>query len=175
LAQGSHIVCVIILLPRYAEIIPILALGPVIHNFIAKAIHLPWHFGLADTADIGAFVAQVRRPNWAGAVVTLPHKRTVIPFLDEVDDHVRALRACNGVWKRPDGSLVGTNTDWQGIYGSLVATTENGRGKPALIIGAGGASRAAVYAAKKLDCPIVYIVRSSVHCIICFLITACGR
>lgn len=137
------------------------SLGPVIHNFISKSINLPWDFGIADTPDIGAFIAQLRQPDWVGAVVTLPHKRTVIPLLDEVDDHVRALRACNGVWKRGDGKLVGTNTDWQGIYGSLIAETKEGKGKPALIIGAGGASRAAVYAlSKHLDCPTIYVVRN---------------
>jgi len=136
-----------------------LALGPVIHNFITEAISLPWHFGIADTPDIDAFVSELRQPDWVGAVVTLPHKRTVIPLLDNVDDYVRALRACNGVWKRLDGSLVGTNTDWQGIYGSLVAATDDGRGKPALIIGAGGASRAAVYAlSQHLDCTVIYVI-----------------
>lgn len=80
-------------------------------------------------------------------------------MLDETDEHVKALRACNGVWKKPGGSLVGTNTDWRGIYGSLVAVSEKGRGKPALIIGAGGASRAAVYAlSKHLDCSTIYVV-----------------
>jgi|SRR5882762_2710817 len=139
--------------------ISILALGPVIHNFITEAICLPWHFGIVDTPDIDAFISQLRQPNWVGAVVTLPHKRTVVPLLDDVDNHVRALRACNGVWKRPDGSLVGTNTDWQGIYGSLIAATGDGRSKPALIIGAGGASRAAIYAlSQHLDCFIIYIV-----------------
>jgi quinate dehydrogenase len=136
-----------------------LALGPAIHNFIAQAIELPWNFGITDTPDIEAFISQLREPDWVGAVVTLPHKRTVIPLLDDVDDHVKALRACNGVWKRPDGSLVGTNTDWQGIHGSLIAATNDGRGKPAMIIGAGGASRAAVYAlSQHMDCRTIYVV-----------------
>lgn len=138
-----------------------LALSPVIHNFIAQSIDLPWNFGLTDTPDIDAFISELRRPDWIGAVVTLPHKRTVIPLLDDVDNHVRALRACNGVWKRPDGSLVGTNTDWQGVRGSLTAATNDGQGKPAVIIGAGGASRAAIYAlSQHMDCSIIYVVSS---------------
>lgn len=135
------------------------ALAPVIHNFIAQSLSLPWSFGLADTPDIESFISTFRSPTWVGAVVTLPHKRTVIPLLDETDEHVKALRACNGIWKTPEGKLVGTNTDWRGVYGSLMAATEEGRGKPALIIGAGGASRAAVYAlSKKLDCETIYVV-----------------
>ncbi|KAK0440917.1 uncharacterized protein EV420DRAFT_1580887 [Desarmillaria tabescens] len=101
----------------------------------------------------------MRDPSWVGAVVTLPHKRSVIPLLDEADEHVAALRACNGIWKTNDGKLVGTNTDWRGVYGSLIAATEEGKEKPAIVIGAGGACRAAVYAlAIHLNAPTIYII-----------------
>jgi quinate dehydrogenase len=109
-------------------------LAPAIHNFISESLGLPYHFGLADTPDIASFVDQFRSPEWVGAVVTLPHKCTVIPLLDIADQHVQALRACNGIWKKPDGSLVGTNTDWRGIYGSLLSASEEGMHKPAMIV-----------------------------------------
>ena len=89
---------------------------------------------MADTPDIKSFVQNFRSEEWVGAVVTLPHKISVIPLLDEADDHVKALRACNGMWKKADGSIVGTNTDWRGIYGSLVSAPKPDRECPALIV-----------------------------------------
>jgi quinate dehydrogenase len=78
----------------------------------------------------------------------MPYKKSIMPLLDSLDDLARKIGAVNNVYVAPDGTLHGTNTDWNGIVGCL----ENARyfgtvpNQPALIIGAGGASRAAVYA-----------------------------
>lgn len=88
----------------------------------------------------------------AGLVVTMPYKNTVIPHLDALDELATTIGACNNVyrdWETPK-KLTGTNTDWLGIKGCLLEKGDSpGRpvlNKPALIVGAGGASRAAVYA-----------------------------
>ncbi|CRG83615.1 hypothetical protein PISL3812_00969 [Talaromyces islandicus] len=53
----------------------------------------------------------------------------------------------------------GANTDWCGVEGCLIAASEAGRGKPALIVGAGGAARAAIYALhERLACNPIYVV-----------------
>jgi len=97
-------------------------------------------------------MALFHAPDFAGGVVTMPYKQTIMPLLDELDPLAAMLGACNNVYLTPEGNLRGTNTDWRGIKGCLLegekaAKKEGvGRGKPALIVGAGGASRAAVYA-----------------------------
>lgn len=93
----------------------------------------------------------------------MPYKKAIIPYLDEMDTLVTKIGACNNVYLTPEGKLRGTNTDWRGIKGCLLSGTKSGenegRGKPALIIGAGGASRAAVYALlAELDCGEIYVV-----------------
>lgn len=93
----------------------------------------------------------------------MPYKKAIMPLLDELDPLAITLGACNNVYLTKTGKIRGTNTDWKGILGCLRAGSENagkdGKGKPALIIGAGGASRAAVYALfAELECGEIYIV-----------------
>ena len=91
-------------------------------------------------------VRQLRGPDLLGFSVTVPHKETVMPLLDEVDDAARAIGAVNTVVCR-DGRLLGANTDLEGF---LWALREDGayapRGGRALVLGAGGAARAVAYA-----------------------------
>jgi quinate dehydrogenase len=88
-----------------------------------------------------------------------------MPLLDELDDLCLRIGACNGVYLVPgpggERRLRGTNTDWRGIKGCLLGASSGapGGGRPALIIGAGGASRAAVYAlGVEMDCSPIYVI-----------------
>jgi quinate dehydrogenase len=80
----------------------------------------------------------------------MPYKKIIMPFLDELDEHCVRIGACNCVYLTTEGRLRGSNTDWRGIKGCFShgsgATGGKGEGMLGLIIGAGGASRAAVYA-----------------------------
>ena len=90
-------------------------------------------------------VSSLRRNDRLGMNVTVPHKESVIPLLDGLDDTARSIGAVNTVVKR-DGRLVGYNTD---CIGFLRALQEDGGFDPAgcrvLVLGAGGAARAVVY------------------------------
>lgn len=125
------------------------SIAPPMHNYISQTLGLPWQFINRECPTIDDVVALFRAPTFAGGVVTMPYKKAIIPFLDELDDLAAMLGACNNVYLTRDGRLRGTNTDWRGIRGCLLSGTRSGgnegRGKPALVIGAGGASRAALY------------------------------
>lgn len=93
----------------------------------------------------------------------MPYKKIIIPLLDELDPLATTLGACNNVYLTPEGKLRGTNTDWRGIKGCLLSGANDkvseAKGQPVLIIGAGGASRAAVYALfVELECGEIYVV-----------------
>lgn len=91
-----------------------------------------------------------------GLNVTIPHKQTVIPFLDELTPTAKAIGAVNTIYRR-DNKLVGDNTDAPGFLFDLKKFLAQSpspvlgkglgvRGKSALIVGAGGTARAVVYA-----------------------------
>ncbi len=88
-----------------------------------------------------------------GLNVTLPHKQTVIPLLDELTETAQAIGAVNTIFVR-HGRLTGDNTDAPGFLADLrrlLSSIENRtsfmkNSKSALVLGAGGAARAVVYA-----------------------------
>ena len=91
-------------------------------------------------------VDSLRKPQNLGANVTVPHKETVLPLLDEVDDLATSIGAVNTIVKRDD-RLLGFNTD---AYGFIEALHKEGHfepeGKRVLILGAGGVARAVSFA-----------------------------
>jgi shikimate dehydrogenase len=91
-------------------------------------------------------VNKIRKPQNIGANVTVPHKETVLPLLDEVDDLAGSIGAVNTIVKRDD-RLIGFNTD---AYGFVEVLNKEGHfdpeGKQAFILGAGGVARAVCFA-----------------------------
>lgn len=140
------------------------SIAPPMHNAIAKSLGLPWTFYSTECSSVDDAVALARNPSTVALVVTMPFKSTIMPRLDELDELVVAIGACNNVYRRGD-KIIGTNTDWRGVQGCLLEKGDESK-RPsaanqaaALIIGAGGASRAAVYALTvHLHCPTIYIL-----------------
>lgn len=138
------------------------SIGPAIHTYVANSLGLNWTCEFLRLSDVNDVMALFRRSDFAGGLVTMPHKRTIIPLLDSVDSYVEEIGACNFVVRRPDGHLHGSNTDWSGIKLALDAEKSPSlptTGYPSMIYGAGGASRGAVYAlAAGMNCRQIYIV-----------------
>ena len=96
--------------------------------------------------ELGEAVACLRGCEYLGANVTVPHKVEVMAHLDEVDDMARLIGAVNTIVKRGD-RLTGHNTDAGGFVEALrQAGGFDPRGRRALLLGAGGAARAAAFA-----------------------------
>ena len=88
----------------------------------------------------------MRGGEWAGGNVTLPHKPRAARVLERPSADVLATRACNCWWRRPDGELAGDNTDVAGLRLALSRLGFRPRGARVLLLGAGGAARAAIRA-----------------------------
>jgi shikimate dehydrogenase len=96
-------------------------------------------------SDIEKFMHHIAR-HLSGFSVTLPHKQSVMEFLDEIDSTTKAIGAVNTVIRR-GRKLFGTNTDAPGALDAIEKVVRV-KGKRILILGAGGAARAIVYEAK---------------------------
>ncbi|KIX08753.1 uncharacterized protein Z518_03410 [Rhinocladiella mackenziei CBS 650.93] len=136
------------------------SIAPPAHEFIARSLGKDWTMDFLQLNSPTEVIEIYRRPDFRGGVVTMPHKRSIIPMIDEVDNYVRALSACNLIYPDLKGRLCGTNTDWIGISESiLVHEQEHLPGRIALVYGAGGAARAAIYALLQiLKCSQVYVI-----------------
>lgn len=96
--------------------------------------------------EVREAVAGLRALHVAGANVTIPHKEAVLPFLDEVHPRAKAVGAVNTIVARPDRTLRGDNTDVVGFLEPLAPYRAALQGASVVILGAGGAARAAAYA-----------------------------
>ena len=138
------------------------SLSPRLHNAAFAALGLDYvYVPLPVRAeDVGAAVKGLAALGFRGANVTIPHKGAVIPFLDGISEDARLAEAVNTI--TVDGSrLRGHNTDVEGFRGALVAVTgDTLAGQPALILGAGGAARAAALALARLGCALTIVNRT---------------
>jgi len=95
-----------------------------------------------------------------GLSVTMPYKEAVLSHLDNTDSHTTKIGACNTVVRAQDGKLYGFNTDTAGIVRPLERRLNTLEGARILVIGAGGAARAAVFGLKERGCEVYILNRS---------------
>lgn len=133
------------------------SLSPHFHSQIFTSLGLPWTFELLDTSNVADISSLLQRTKFVGASVTMPHKVAVMDCLDHLTEAAFSTQAVNAIFVQDDPktkrrTMVGTNTDCIGIHQALIAAdpdvAERAKGRPGVVIGGGGACRAAVYACK---------------------------
>ena len=124
------------------------SLSPLIHNQIILKYSLNFRYIPFQVAeyDLGKAISGIKALNIKGVNITFPYKEKVIEFLNELEESAQRIGAVNTIVNNK-GILTGYNTDVIGFKRSL---QEGGKfiikGKKAVILGAGGAARAVVYA-----------------------------
>ncbi|HEY2381468.1 MAG TPA: type I 3-dehydroquinate dehydratase [Terriglobia bacterium] len=121
--------------------------SPVIHNKAFAATGLDFVFVKFPVADVKDFFENVRALGIEGLSVTIPHKTAVIPLLGKLTAEAAEIGAVNTVSLR-DGIWTGDNTDVDGVRASLDSAGFDPKDKVVVILGTGGASKAAVAAVK---------------------------
>lgn len=101
----------------------------------------------------------LKHGDFTGINVTVPYKKTVIPFLDELSPRAQRLGAVNTIVRR-NGKLIGHNTDYFGFTSLLAKSGLRVAGKKVLVLGSGGASNTAVAALEEEGAKVVVISRS---------------
>ena len=96
-----------------------------------------------------------------GISVTMPYKEAILPYLDNTDAHTTKIGACNTVVRAQDGKLYGFNTDAAGIVRPLERRLNTLEGARILVIGAGGAARAAVFGLKERGSEVYILNRTA--------------
>ncbi len=101
----------------------------------------------------------LRNGDFTGLNVTMPYKKDVIPYLDELSPIAQKLGAVNTIVRR-NGRLIGHNTDYFGFQTLLRSSGLAVAGKKVLVLGSGGASNTAVAALQEAGANVVVISRS---------------
>ncbi|RYD58876.1 MAG: shikimate dehydrogenase [Sphingomonadales bacterium] len=138
----------------YAEVIgdPIAhSKSPSIHGFWLEALGLEAEYRKTHVTPEGlADYIEARRNDlaWRGCNVTIPHKQAILDLVEDRGGVRQSIGAINTVIRAEDGALIGTNTDAGGFYAPIAGLDLEGR--HAVVIGAGGAARAILFALSKV-------------------------
>ncbi|KQS03213.1 shikimate dehydrogenase [Sphingomonas sp. Leaf357] len=150
----------------YAEVIgdPIEhAKSPLIHNFWLDALGIDAEYRATQVAaeDLGGFFEHRKAdPAWRGCNVTIPHKLAALDHVADPGDVRASIGAINTVFRGEDGGFIGTNTDAGGFYTPI--SDLDLAGKPVVVIGAGGAARAVLFALSRIGVGPVTILNRNV-------------
>ncbi len=138
------------------------SLSPSIHNCAFEEAGLDWVYGLLPTKpeDLKQAIADFRAQGFAGANITVPHKETVIAYLDAVTPMAQKIGAVNTLFWEGD-KLTGDNTDAEGFLADLSDKGVVLKGKSALILGAGGSAKAIKYALEQAGALVDTWIRTS--------------
>lgn len=136
--------------------------SPILHNTGYKILGLPHTFGKFETesaADIKRDLLD-GKSDLGGLAVTIPLKLDIMKYMTELTEAAKLVGAVNTVTPMGNGQFQGDNTDWLGIKNALIANgvPESLAGISGLVIGAGGTSRAAIYALHSLGCSQIFII-----------------
>ena len=135
------------------------SLSPVMHNAAFEALRMDdWYYDAMsippDILRLG--LREPRNHGYIGINVTVPHKEAIMEYV-RPDEKARAIGAVNTVDFR---SNIGTNTDADGLINDLVASDVRIRGERVLVLGAGGAARAAVYGLLRTGAVVAIVNRT---------------
>jgi 3-dehydroquinate dehydratase / shikimate dehydrogenase len=137
------------------------SLSPIIMNTALRrenvnAVYLPLH-----AKTLKDLVYCLREIPLHGLSITMPYKQAILPYLDNSDSHTSKIGACNTVVRGQEGKLYGFNTDTAGVVRPLEQRLSL-EGAKVLVVGAGGAGRAAVFGVKERGAEVWILNRSSV-------------
>ncbi|CAN5418237.1 shikimate dehydrogenase [soil metagenome] len=146
----------------YAEVIgdPIAhSKSPIIHIFWLEKLGIEAEYRKTQVkpGDLAAYFLNRRADlDWLGCNVTIPHKIAVMDYTDDPGGVRTRIGAMNTIACETGGPLIGTNTDAGGFLQPLIR--QKWKGDHALVIGAGGAARAVVFALATLGVPRITIM-----------------
>ncbi|MBJ2111041.1 shikimate dehydrogenase [Proteus terrae] len=138
--------------------------SPFIHQFFSKQTGIEYGYGrlLVPLGEFDKTASHFFSNGGRGANVTVPFKEDAFRFVDKLTDRAKVCGAVNSIVKLEDGSLLGDNTDGQGLILDLARLDfiVPGKVKSVLVIGAGGATRGILLPLLDFDCDITLTNRT---------------
>lgn len=138
--------------------------SPILHNTGFKLLGLPHEYSRLETDDADEVYEKLIKndSSFGGLSVTIPLKFDIQKHLAKLTENAKVIGSVNTVYlEGANGELCGDNTDWLGIFDTFVnngVSNSLGGNANALVIGAGGTSRTAIYALHKLGAKRIYLI-----------------
>ena len=140
------------------------SLSPTIHNSFFQSNNLEGYYTTfnVNSSDLETILDTLRKLNFRGANVTIPHKTDIIPYLDSLDPLANSVNAVNTVLY-DDEKLIGYNTDVEGFMKPLRKNIQRFNNKKAVILGSGGASKAVLYGLINANCKELIVLNRTIE------------
>jgi len=128
------------------------SLSPRLHNHWIKENNIDAVYDKKEIngSEIERIILEVKNGKIDGVNVTVPFKKTVVPFLDEMTSLSKETQSVNTIYKKKN-KIIGDNTDVGGFKNALKHINYNVKGKKIFILGAGGVASSIILALKKMD------------------------
>ena len=127
-------------------------LSPELHNYWIKKNNIDAIYDKQklEERDLGNLISQIKEKKISGINVTVPFKKSVIPFLSELTPEAEQTHSVNTIYFK-NNKVIGHNTDIGGFEMSIYKSNINLANKKILILGAGGVVSSIIYALKKMN------------------------
>ena len=127
------------------------SLSPKLHNYWLNQnrIEATYDKKLITKSDLEDICNEIRKDNISGLNVTVPFKKEIIPFLDQLSQEAEETQSVNTVYMK-NNKIFGHNTDIEGFELNIKKTKFNATGKKIFIIGAGGVVPSLIFALKRM-------------------------
>jgi shikimate dehydrogenase len=134
------------------------SLSPKLHNYWINKykIDAVYEKKLLNNNEIDDLIFNIREEKIHGINITVPFKKLVIPFLDELSEEAEISQSVNTIYKK-NNKIIGDNTDIEGFKLGLEETGLEIKNKKALILGAGGVVPSIIIALKKMQIEKIYL------------------
>ena len=127
------------------------SLSPKLHNYWLNQnkIEATYDKKLINKNDLEGICDEIKKGNINGLNVTVPFKKEIIPFLDQLSKEAEETQSVNTVYMK-NNKIIGHNTDIEGFELNIKKTKFNASGKKIFIIGAGGVVPSLIFALKRM-------------------------
>ncbi|HOU54498.1 MAG TPA: shikimate kinase [Myxococcota bacterium] len=138
------------------------SISPTLHRHWIRLLGLPATYLAVHGRDLASISRLWTGVPFRGLNVTRPFKEALVALADDLEPTARRIGAVNTLWRLEAGAThcIGANTDPDGVQGALASTGVPWEGRPALVLGAGGAARGAVAALTDARCPVHVLNRT---------------
>ena len=128
------------------------SLSPKLHNYWFKQNNIDaiYEKEQIEEKDIKRIISEIKDDEIEGINVTVPFKKSVIPFLDELEYFAKKTQSVNTIYKK-NNKIVGTNTDVTGFNYALQQIKYSVKGKKIFILGAGGVAPSIIFALEQME------------------------
>ena len=139
------------------------SLSPLMHQWIFDSLGIEAEYNKikVEENELQKIIKKIHNGGLDGVNITIPHKETIITYIDKINPRAKSIGAVNCIMKS-DSGIIGNNTDWYGFSISLKKNDINPMGSEVIVLGAGGSAKSILYALKQIGVQKIFLLNRNI-------------